>query len=64
MNTKLAHRGNDTSRSFVGREFFTQTDALLDRGFDEMIQFGLHDEHDVRSIMELPTHTKEVKHYG
>jgi hypothetical protein len=63
MTTKLAHRGNANAHPFIGREF-TQTDTLLDRGFDEMIQFGLHDEHDVRSIMELPTHAKEIKHYG
>lgn len=62
MNTKLASSENASSRPL------TTKSTLLDRGFDrdfnEMVQFGLHDEHDIRSIMDLPAHTLDTRYDG
>lgn len=60
MNTpKLASSEIENARSY-----FTRCDAVIDRDFDaqfnDMMNFGLHDEHDVRSIMDLPPHSIEV----
>lgn len=35
--------------------------SFIDDDFDDMLQFGLHDEHQVRSIMDLPPHAFEVR---
>lgn len=62
MDTKqLASRENDDARLLNG--VFNPLAHQIDPDFDHMMNFGLHDEQDVRSIMDLPYAT-EAKIYA
>jgi hypothetical protein len=37
---------------------------VVDEEFDDMMQFGLHDEHAIRSIMDLPAPVGEMFNHG